>query len=230
MRRTSLIWGLVLSGSCAAANPGAAQEIIQAGHGIFSGRGHQDEPQRFVVTLPPPRVEVHDKCSSNDQPRRCLFGHRDKQHGEGHHRQAAPLNDVLYAPATLPAMVLQAPAPVAAPLTFTQQITHDFSALRQMQELEIRAAGLEAQRNAQRAMLAAEDDALAGIAERHMTRMKGALKTSAPGALTSEGVDKLNDALQKLNDRISQLEVLVLQHQQILSNQRNAPAEKKPGN
>lgn len=231
MFRTALGWGLGVSVFWTAAAPLAAQEIIQTGHGIFGRGHHQDEPQRIVVKLPPPRVEVHDKCDSCPEPRRCLFGHRDKHDKHERHHQRAPLSEVLYAPATIPTMMMPAPAAAPAPLRFTQEICHDFSALREAQEMEIRAAGLAAQLAARNAMLGAEDDAMQRILERSQGKLQslsGALRTSAPDALRGQSADNLNEALAKINERLSRLEELVLQHHQILEQQRQA--EKKPGN
>ena len=145
MRRFTIIFGLMLSGTTALLAPVPAQDVIPAAHSFSRHQPACDEPQRIVVKLPPPQVEVCDRCSASDtSPARrwCLFGHRHKEKTESH-RHAAPVADVFWAPASLPAMIVQGAAPQAA-ATHTQTITHDFSALRLAQDMEMQAAAMGA--------------------------------------------------------------------------------------
>ncbi|MCI0380177.1 MAG: hypothetical protein L0215_21545 [Gemmataceae bacterium] len=212
MRRAGLL-GLVLV-LCGAGQL-TAQEITPTLHHVFSGPAHCDEPQRIVIKLPPPKVEYRDKdCSDTHDGRRrfCLFGHCNKE--RLHHR--APLGEALYAPVNLPSMVLQAPSQTSS---FTQQITHDFGALRQAQELDLRAAGLAAQLAARDAMRSAEDEWIQDMLDRSEGKLKalgGALKASQAGALKAADATSLNEALKQINDRLNRLEELVLQHHQAI--------------
>ncbi len=210
MRRAVML-GLVLV-SCGTGQV-TAQEVTPTLHRVVSGSASCDEPQRIVIKQPPPKVEYRDKaCPDTHDGRRrfCLFGHCQKPD----HSRA--LGEALYAPATLPSMVLQAPS---QSLSFTQQITHDFGALRQAQELDLRAAGLAAQLAARDAMRSAEDEWIQGMLDRSEGKLRalgGALKASQAGALKAADVTNLNDTLKQLNDRLTRLEELVLQHHQAI--------------
>ncbi|MCI0681005.1 MAG: hypothetical protein L0Y71_02780 [Gemmataceae bacterium] len=216
MRRMLLTWGICLTGSWAAVSPLAAQDIIQA-HGLLRRHGSTEEPQRIVVTMPAPRVEVRDRCKdADDEPRKCcLFGHKRRHEA----RTAAPLAAVMFAPASLPAVVVQ---PSVQQPTMTQQITHDFSSLRSAHEMEVHAAGLAAQMAARNAMINAENDAMQRIMERTRGKMetlsKACASSTQAGDSTDAGKATLDETLRKLDERLNRLEELVLLHQQVINN------------
>jgi hypothetical protein len=228
MRRAAFAWGLLALGSLV--NAAAAQEILPAVH---RGHGGEAEPQRIVVKLPPPQVEVRDKCDDGcdrcERPRLCLFGHRRHEHHHKEHGRAA-VGEVLYAPASIPTMMVPAAAP--APVTFSQQITHDFSALRNAQEMELRAAGVAAALAARDAMRGAEDEAMDRILETSQTRLRaagGALRASSPArGIGKADVDNINAALKKLDDRLASLEELVERHHEMINFLRTQPPAVPP--
>jgi len=222
MRRTLAILGFCSVGICLSGAPATAQdEVIQA-HCLPRHQTSGDEAQRIVVKLPPPRVEYQDKCSSgSDSSRRCcLFSHR---HRAEEHPAAAALPSVLFAPVNLPAMVVQPAAPAAA--TFTHQITHDFSALQHAHELEMRAAALAAHSAAKRAMVEAENELLQHSLSRVHQKMSALAASAAPAAAGDKV--SLETALRNLDTRLTRLEELVLQHQQLLNQKGKAQTESK---
>src|SRR5262245_61027828 len=98
MRRASS-WLLAFSCLCTGEAYLGAQEV-PAVHRVIQEPCEQ--PQRIIVKLPPPKVEVRDKTcnqdSDTDSTRRCcLLGHCRKPGGLGGH---APLGQILYAPAS----------------------------------------------------------------------------------------------------------------------------------
>ena len=214
MRRSLSLLGMCLVGTCISRAP--AQDVIPA-HGLSRNQASCDEPQRIVIKLPPPRVEYQDKCSDkgsqgSDSSRRCsLFGHR---HRAEETRSSAVLPNVMFAPVNLPAMVVQPSVPAAA--SFTHQITHDFSALQNAHELEMRAAALAAHSAAKRAMADAENELLQGSLDRVHKKMS-AMASAAAASAGAEGKVSLDTALRNLDSRLTQLEVLVMQHQQMLT-------------
>ncbi|GEM_PF-7057980 len=236
MCRIAIIWGLLLVGiGCLPAL--CAQDIVPASHGL-RGEPVCPEPQRIVVKLPPPRVELKDNCRECEPAKKCcLFLHRHKSDSSRSDspRNFAPAGEMLWAPASLPTMVMQAPQ--AAPvMTHTQQITHDFSSLRHAQELEIHAAGMAAHLAARNAMINAENDALQRIMERTQKRIESVCTTVAPSPpqpnVTTDKTDgkqvNLDIALKNLNTRLDRLEELVLLHQQAINALKQNPNPKTP--
>jgi hypothetical protein len=217
MRRSVLLWGLCLAAIRAGQAPLAAQDIQPAVHRVFQGQAACDEPQRIVVKLPPPQVEVRDRCSSSGgdaHKKCCLFQRRCAEAPRG----VAPIAEVLWAPVSLPAMIVQ-PA-VQSSLTTTQQFTYDFSALQHAHELEMRTAALAAQTAARNAMVNAENEALQHIVDRAQKKL-AALAPAAASGLAGDKSDgrqvSLETALKNLDTRLNRLEELVLLHQQALN-------------
>ena len=216
MRRSALLWGLCLAGISAGLAPLVAQDIEPAVHRVFQGQPACDEPQRIVVKLPPPHVEVRDRCSSSAgdaQKKCCLF----QRHRAEAPRGFAPIAEVLWTPVNLPAMIVQ-PA-VQSPLAVTQQITHDFSALHQAHELEMRAAALAAHTAARNAMANVENELLQHSMDRIQKKMSALAPAAAPGPAEKTEAKQvtLDTALKNLDTRLSRLEELVLLHQQKLN-------------
>jgi hypothetical protein len=175
-----------------------------------------EPPQRIVVQMPPPHVEVRAAPCSDESSRRCsIFGHKHREK----RTHTGALGELLYAPVSLPLTVL--PAPVTNPV-FTQQFSHDFSTLQAAHEMELRAAALAARLAARNAMLAAEDDAMLSVMERSQKKMAalaGRVGTPRPLGEKEDGIP-LARALQQLADRITRLEELVLQHQDAIRDLR----------
>src|SRR5215510_13332863 len=221
MRRIRMICGLFLAGiGCLPVL--CAQDVELTSH-AFRQEANCPEPQRIVVKLPPPRVEVKDDCCQDDSSRRrCLLLQRHRSDGpRSEARYGAPVEGVFWAPASLPTVVTAAPA--AAVVSHTQQITHDFSSLRHAQEIEIHAAGVAAHLAARNAMINAENDALHRILERTQKRIESVCTTvdagTPPGVVTDKGDGKqvsLDVALKNLNARLDRLEDLVLLHQKAI--------------
>lgn len=216
MRRTAMAWGLLIAGFCAGTSALPAQDIVQA-HGLLRNQASCEEPQRIVVTLPPPRVEVADRCSRPaDEPRKkcCLFTRHHKS--EGTYRGGA-VADVLWAPAALPTMLVSGAVQQPA---LTQQITHDFSGLRTALEMDVQAAGLAAHLAARNAMVNAENEAMQQIMERARGKMAALSSAMPQPSLAADKADAsrvpLDTALRNLNTRLDRLEELVLLHQQAI--------------
>lgn len=224
MRHPGMFCGILLAG-IGSLRAVCAQDIELTSH-FARHEPNCPEPQRIVVKLPPPRVEVKDDGNQGDSSRkRCLLLHRHKSDTgrSDSPRNLAPVSDMLWTPASLPTTVVTA-APAAPVMTHTQQITHDFSSLRHAQEMEIRAAGMAAQLAARNAMISAENDALHRILERAQKRIESVCTSVAPTppqpGVTTEKADgkqvSLDVALKNLNARLDRLEDLVLLHQKAI--------------